>query len=99
MIASMTIPFLFNLWFRKLLDPFEMIGGVLHIVLFIVFIAIFAVFGQRNSSDFVFRTLLWEDSGWNSQGVSWGLGLLTVTFSVTGFDSVLHMSKSAGIMV
>ncbi|KAL5424344.1 hypothetical protein PMIN04_003270 [Paraphaeosphaeria minitans] len=92
MISSMAVPFLSNLWFRKLLNSFEMAGGVLHIVLFIVFIVILTVFGQRNSSDFVFRTLLWEDSGWNNKGVSWGLGLLTVTFSVTGFDSVLHMS-------
>ncbi|KAF1954363.1 amino acid transporter [Byssothecium circinans] len=92
MIATMIVPFVFNLWFRKLLDSFEITGGILHIVLFIVFIVVLVVFGPRNSPDFVFKTLLWEDSGWNNKGVSWGLGLLSMTFSVTGFDSVLHMS-------
>lgn len=92
MIATMILPFIFNLYFRKLLDFFEMTGGVLHIVLFIVFIVVLIVFGPRNNSDFVFKTLVSDVSGWNNPGVSWGLGLLTVTFSVTGFDSVLHMS-------
>ncbi|KAF2122219.1 amino acid/polyamine transporter I [Lophiotrema nucula] len=92
MIATIFVPFVFNLWFRKLLDGIELTGGIIHIILFIVFIVVLIVFGQRNSSDFVFHTLIDDISGWNNSGVSWGLGLLTLTFSVTGFDSVLHMS-------
>jgi amino acid transporter len=91
MIAIMLFPFTFNLWFRKLLDAFEITGGILHICLFVVFIVVFVVFGPRNDPDFVFKTLTWEESGWNNKGVSWGLGLLSMTFSVTGSDSVLHM--------
>jgi choline transport protein len=93
MIAIMIIPFISNLWFRKVLDSFEMTGGVLHIGLFIVFIVILIVFGPHSSPNFVFKTLTYETSGWNSPGVSWGLGLLSMTFSVTGADSVLHMCK------
>ena len=84
MIATMIVPFIFNLWFRKVLDTFEMAGGILHIVLFIVFIVVLIVFGPKSDPDFVFKTLISDVSGWNSPGVSWGLGLLTVTFSVTG---------------
>jgi len=91
MIACMIIPFIFNLWFRRVLDTFEITGGVLHVGLFIVFIVVLIVFGPRSSPDFVFKTLIWQDSGWNNKGVSWGLGLLSMTFSVTGADSVLHM--------
>ncbi|KAH7359819.1 amino acid/polyamine transporter I [Pyrenochaeta sp. MPI-SDFR-AT-0127] len=91
MIAIMIVPFTFNLWFRKLLDAFEMTGGILHICLFIVVIVVFIVFGPRSDPNFVFKTLVWEESGWNNKGVSWGLGLLSMTFSVTGADSVLHM--------
>ncbi|KAF2127533.1 amino acid transporter [Dothidotthia symphoricarpi CBS 119687] len=91
MIAIMIIPFMFNLWFRKLLDAFEMTGGILHITLFIVVIVILVVFGPRNDAAFVFKTLTSDVSGWNNSGVSWGLGLLSMTFSVTGADSVLHM--------
>ncbi|ORX99961.1 amino acid/polyamine transporter I [Clohesyomyces aquaticus] len=92
MIATMIIPFIFNLWFRKLLNTFELIGGILHIVLFFVMIILLPTTGTRNSSEFVFKTLTWDQSGWNNQGVCWGLGLLTITFSVSGFDSILHMS-------
>jgi choline transport protein len=93
MIATMIIPLIFNLCFRKVLNSFEMFGGILHIGLFIVFVVILIVFGPRSDPDFVFKTLTYEDSGWNSPGVSWGLGLLSMTFSVTGADSVLHMCK------
>jgi choline transport protein len=93
MIAVMLVPFTCNLWFRKFLNTFEMIGGILHIVLFIVFIAVLIAYGPRSDSDFVFKTLTSDVSGWNSPGVSWGLGLLSMTFSVTGADSVLHMCK------
>ncbi|KAF2472765.1 amino acid transporter [Lindgomyces ingoldianus] len=92
MIATIIVPFVFNLWFRKLLDAFEIIGGVLHIVLFLVMVIVLIVFGPRSSPEFVFKTLTWDQTGWNNAGVSWGLGLLTLTFSVSGFDSVLHMS-------
>ncbi|KAF2183460.1 amino acid transporter [Zopfia rhizophila CBS 207.26] len=92
MCASIIFPLLFNLYFRKLLSAFELFGGILHIVLFIAMIVVLAVGGQKSSSEFVFKTLTNNVSGWENSGVAWGLGLLTVTFSVTGFDSVLHMS-------
>ncbi|KAK1673623.1 amino acid/polyamine transporter I [Colletotrichum godetiae] len=92
MIGTLVLPFIFNLWFRKFLNAFEIIGGVLHIALFVAFIIIFAALGQRSSPDYVFKTLTSDLSGWNNPGISWGLGLLTITFSVTGFDSVIHMS-------
>ncbi|KAF6793771.1 LPXTG-domain-containing protein [Colletotrichum sojae] len=92
MVGTMVLPFLCNLWFRRFLDAFEIVGGILHVALFVVFVAVLAALGQRSSTDYVFRTLTWDVSGWNNPGVSWGLGLLTVTFSVTGFDSVIHMS-------
>jgi choline transport protein len=93
MIAVMLIPFMCNLWFRKVLDSFEAVGGLLHIGLFIVFMVVLIVYGPRSDNDFVFKTLTSDVSGWNNSGVSWGLGLLSMTFSVTGADSVLHMCK------
>jgi amino acid transporter len=86
------IPFVFNLWFRKVLNAFEILAGVLHIVFFIVSIITLAVLGKRSSTDFVFKTLIYDESGWSNKGVCWGLGLLTVTFPVSGVDGVLHMS-------
>ena len=98
MIATLIVPFAFNLWFRKILNVIEITGGVLHICLFVIFVVILIVFGSRNSDDFVFKTLIWDLSGWNSKGVSFGLGMLPATFSLTGYDSVLHMSKICGYL-
>lgn len=97
MIGVMIVPFTFNLWFRKVIDAFEMIGGIMHICLFIVFLVVLIVFGPKSSPEFVFKTLTSDVSGWNNPGVSWGLGLLSMTFSVTGADSVLHMCMSTTI--
>lgn len=95
MIATMLIPFMFNLWFRKVLDSFEISGGVLHIIMFVVYMAVLLALSTRTTdSDTVFRNLTWEASGWNNKGVSFGLGMLPATFALTGCDSVLHMSTS-----
>lgn len=99
MIATLIVPFAFNLWFRKSLNTVEAIGAVLHICLFIVFVALLVIFGTRQRDGSVFEELIWESSGWNSKGVSFGLGLLPATFSLTGLDSVLHLSESQGMMV
>ncbi|KAF2404832.1 amino acid transporter [Trichodelitschia bisporula] len=86
------IPFVMNLWFRQILNTFETIGGVLHFVFFLVSMITLLVLGKGSTNEFVWNNLVSDQSGWNSPGVSWGLGLLTVSFSVLGFDAVLHMS-------
>lgn len=100
MIATMIVPFVANLWFRKLIDSLEIFGGILHFVLFIVFLVTLIAMGPRSSPDFVFKTLVTDVSGWTNPGVSWCLGLTTATFSVVGMDSVLHMSMfSASVLL
>jgi hypothetical protein len=89
------VPFVFNLWFRQLLNIFELLGGLLHIIFFITSIITLVVLARRSTADFVFNTLTTGQSGWNNPGVCWGLGLLTVTFAVSGFDGVLHMSNTS----
>jgi len=78
------VPFMFNLWFRQLLNTFELVGGLLHIIFFISSIITLVVLARRSTADFVFNTLTTGQSGWNDPGVCWGLGLLTVTFAVSG---------------
>jgi len=75
---------LFNLYFRKLLNGFETVGGILHVVMFLVVIITLTVTAQRSTVDFVFKTLVTGVSGWTNPGISFGIGLLTVVFPVTG---------------
>ena len=79
-------PLCVNLWFRQLLNTFELLGGLLHIIFFIASIITLVVLAQRSTPDFVFNTLTTGQSGWTNPGVSWGLGLLTVTFAVSGAE-------------
>jgi hypothetical protein len=82
-----------NFGLRKILNPLENIGGMLHVTLFVVIIAVLTSMSPRSSSKFVFNTLTTE-SGWNNPGVAWSIGLLTTAFPISSFDSVLHMSRS-----
>jgi hypothetical protein len=86
MWAVLAVPFLFNLYFRQLLNVFELVGGIFHIIFFITSIITLVVLASRSTVDFVFNTLTTGLSGWNNPGVCWGLGLLTLTFSISGMQ-------------
>jgi choline transport protein len=92
MWALIILPVLFNLYFKKVLDVFEIIGGVGHILFFIIQVVTLVTMGRRSTNDFVFQTLTTGQSGWTNPGVCFGLGLLTVTYPVAGADGLLHMS-------
>jgi choline transport protein len=84
MISVIVIPTLFNLFFRQLLPSLEVLGGVIHIVSLIPTIVLLIVRGQRSSADFVFKTIINDQSGWTNPGVCFGIGILPVIFGMTG---------------
>lgn len=84
MWAWTIIPFIANFWFRRLLAPLEAIGAILHVGFFIITIITLVVLAQRSSADYVFKTLTHDISGWTNPAVAWGIGLLTVTFPISG---------------
>jgi choline transport protein len=95
MWALILVPFIFNLWFRKILNAMELIGGICHFLFFIISIITLAVLAERKPASFVFNNFTQGLSGWENPGVTWGLGLLTITYAVNGFDGVLHMSTKS----
>ena len=95
MWALILVPVIFNLWFRKLLNAFELIGGLCHFLFFIIAIVTLSVLAERSTPQFVFRDFTQGLSGWENPGATWGLGLLAVTYAVNGFDAVLHMSTKS----
>lgn len=80
-----------NFGLRSVVNPLEKIGGVLHVVLFVVIVAVLTAMSPHSSNEFVFRTLTTQ-SGWDNPGIAWSIGLLTAVFPISSFDSVLHMS-------
>ncbi|KAK6832880.1 hypothetical protein PG995_012657 [Apiospora arundinis] len=81
-----------NMFAFRLVPWVEMTGGVLHVAMFIVFVIMFPVMGTRHNSDILFLDS--TTSGWkDTPGVSWNLGMITLTWALTGFDSAIHMSE------
>lgn len=84
MWAFVIVPVLCNFWFRKLLNTLEMIGGICHFVFLVISVITLAVLARRSTADFVFNTLTHDLSGWTNPAIAWSIGLLTVTFPITG---------------
>jgi hypothetical protein len=77
------IPVVWNFYCRKLLPSLEMIGGICHVVFFIISVIVLAVLARRASSQYVFNTLTHDASGWTNPAVCWGIGITTVAFPIT----------------
>jgi len=83
-----------NLFLRRILNVFEVIAGICHVLFVIAAIIVLTTLGNRTNSEFVFTTLINDVSGWSNPGVSWNLGLITVVLPLSSFDGILHMSMS-----
>lgn len=84
MWGLISIVFLCNLCFRQLLNALELLGGVFHLVFFIASVVTLVVLARRSTLDYVFNTLTSNQSGWNNDGVCWGIGLTTLVYSISG---------------
>jgi hypothetical protein len=80
-----------NFGLKRVINPLENISGVLHVVFFIIIVAVLTSTTSHRSTEFVFKTLRAE-SGWSNPGIAWSIGLLTTAYPISSFDSVLHMS-------
>jgi choline transport protein len=84
MWAFMTPPVLANVYGRKLLKTVEIMGGILHVVFFVVTIVTLAAMARKSTATFVFTESFFGQSGWESEGVQWCIGLLSITSVLTG---------------
>jgi choline transport protein len=92
MWAFIIVPLVFNLYIRRLVNTLETIGAIFHVTFYIASIVTLAALAKRSTNEFVWQTLVTDISGWTNPGVSFGLGLLTMTVPLAGADALLHMS-------
>ncbi|ETN42760.1 uncharacterized protein HMPREF1541_01918 [Cyphellophora europaea CBS 101466] len=90
--AILAVPLFCNIFARRVLAPLEVLGGIVHIALFVVFVVVLVAMSPRSSAGFVFATSITDQSGYSQPGVSWCLGLLATAFPLGGFDGVIHMA-------
>jgi choline transport protein len=74
---------LMNMYAWFLIPWLETLAGVLHILLFVVFVVVLVTLAPRHSADFVFLKSA-SFSGWNNQFVSFNMGLMTPTWGFVG---------------
>ncbi|KAM5344334.1 hypothetical protein ACJ41O_012871 [Fusarium nematophilum] len=88
-IAMCVLQGVMNVYAFKLIPWIELVAGVLHVCLFVVFVVVLAVMGTRNDSSFWLSRNI--SSGWEDTYISWNLGMLTCVWSFTG--NAIHMSE------
>lgn len=83
MWAVMLITFAVNVYAIKILPLIQLIGGIMHVTFFVALIVPIVLLSRRSSPDFVFNTIE-SNGGYESKGLSWCIGLLTVTYCFLG---------------
>jgi choline transport protein len=83
MWAVMILTFGVNVYAIKILPALQLVGGIFHVTFFIILVVPLVLLSPRSTPKFVFTELL-NNGGWESDGVSWCLGLLTVTYCFLG---------------
>lgn len=81
--AILIIQALMNMYTFSIIPWIELLAGVLHVCLFIIFVVVFVSLAPRHSADFVFLHSE-SSSGWNSGFASWNIGLLTPVWGFVG---------------
>lgn len=84
MVAICTAHMFVNMYLIKIIPLLEMVAGVLHVCLFVIFVVVMAVMGSRHNAEFVFLESS-TSSGWEKDpAVAWNIGMLT---AITSFVS------------
>jgi choline transport protein len=92
MWALTIFAFIGNFWLPKFINLLETAGAICHVVFFFTSIATLAAMAEKSSATYVFSTLTRDTSGWTNPLVSWGIGLLTVTYPLTGMCNPLVLA-------
>lgn len=81
--AMLIVEALMNMYAFSLIPWIELMAGVLHVCLFVIFLVVLVALAPRHSAEFVFlRTQ--SMSGWKSDFASWNIGLLTPVWGFVG---------------
>jgi amino acid transporter len=96
--AVMIFSFTVNVYGIKILPVIQLVGGICHVAFFVALIIPLVLLSPRSTAEFVFTERL-SNGGW-SDGLSWCIGLLTVTYCFLGKPyHILEIPRSILIRV
>ncbi|OJJ40723.1 hypothetical protein ASPWEDRAFT_99221 [Aspergillus wentii DTO 134E9] len=81
-----------NVFASSLLPKFEGLVLVIHIIGFFAILIPLVYLGERNSAKEVFTTFS-NGGGWQTEGLSFLIGMTGNMFAFTGADAAVHMSE------
>ena len=91
--ALLIIGGLMNMYTWFLIPWLETLAGLLHIVLFVIFVVVLVTLAPRHSAEFVFTKSV-SSSGWTNQYISFNMGLMTPTWGFVGMSWTLVVIPS-----
>lgn len=65
---------------------------MLHIAGFIAVIVVLGVMAPKHDAHYVFAEVT-NNSGWDNNGISWLVGLLSTVYPFLGYDSACHLAE------
>lgn len=83
MWAILVLNFLVNVYAIKILPVIQLVGGIFHVAAFVMIVVPLVLLSPRSTPEFVFTAVV-NEGGWKSDGISWCIGLLTVTYCFLG---------------
>ncbi|KAJ9604633.1 hypothetical protein H2200_010747 [Cladophialophora chaetospira] len=84
---------LLNTYTFWLVPWLELASGIMHVLLFVIFMVVLLVLSPKTTSEFVWTSSS-VLSGWDkSSFVAFNLGMLVPAWGFIGFDGVVHMSE------
>ena len=81
--ALLVVGGLLNVYAWRLIPWIETLAGILHVLLFIIFMVVLTSLAPKHNADSVFLTPA-SYSGWNNKFVSFNLGLMTPSWGFVG---------------
>ncbi|KAH8886574.1 amino acid permease [Thozetella sp. PMI_491] len=76
----------------KALPTANIVSGAIHIAGFVAIFGVLAAMANKNASSYVF-TEIYNASGWENDGVSWLVGLISSVYPFLGYDAACHLAE------
>ncbi|KAK1979901.1 amino acid permease-domain-containing protein [Colletotrichum cereale] len=81
-----------NIWGHRLLPTANLVSGVVHVAGLLVILVVLGVMAPKNTASFVFTESV-NSSGWETDGVSWLVGLISAVYPFLGYDAACHLAE------
>ncbi|KAG8413410.1 hypothetical protein J3458_022482 [Metarhizium acridum] len=81
-----------NIYGMRVMPHVNILAGVIHVAGFVGILATLAAMAKKTTSQVVFLDFV-NSSGWDSDGISWLIGLVSAVYPFLGYDAACHLAE------